>query len=747
MQTVRNAVVTGVALAVIFLTNYDAGNPDAGLIRLESRDGAGVISTADSVVNQYASLSSDASSGTNIVAVSNIADLNGGSALAFGDLVMVMQMQGATINIAQDTSYGRVSSYGSAGRYEFAHVAGVSGNNITLQCALKHDYFTAGHTQVIRVPQYTTLTINSGASVTASAWDGSTGGIVAIAAENTITVDSNGEISVEGKGFRGGTRRNTATYGITTYYSATESHGGEKGEGIVGYQTEYDALGGRYGRGAPANGGGGGNAHNTGGGGGANGHSGIVWNGQGNMCSGCVGAAAWALDDAYIANGNALTTSSGGGRGGYAFANTNGDALTLGPGEATWGGDSRLNLGGLGGRPLTVDPSERLFLGGGGGAGSGNNSASEDGASGGGMIFLIADSITGSGTLNADGGDAAPTLPSHNDAPGGGGGGGTIVIKSNNVSGVSAQANGGNGGDQLITGGESEGPGGGGGGGFIALPSRTDITTSILGASGGVTNSSALTEFPSNGATDGGDGQVSTVDYIIFCNEPDLDQDGVADVDDLDDDNDGIPDWQEVGCTSLADFESGACPDPSAKNASGTPNYKDPTFCSGGTLVNGVCPEYDTDGDGVPDFLDRDSDQDGIPDLIEAGGIDQDGDGNVDCYGPGTAKFTVKLTVTDNEGAIRTVEEIISLGSNPPQATYTATPGSGASWAQVSFDGTGSTDNGSISSYSWDLGDGNTSTSNTFSHTYADPGTYTVVLTVTDNDGLKDSYTQWITLY
>ena len=36
------------------------------------------------------------------------------------------------------------------------------------------------------------------------------------------------------------------------------------------------------------------------------------------------------------------------------------------------------------------------------------------------------------------------------------------------------------------------------------------------------------------------------------------------------------------------------------------------------------------DGDGLADYLDRDADNDGIPDLVEAGGVDVDGDGVVD---------------------------------------------------------------------------------------------------------------------
>ena len=42
------------------------------------------------------------------------------------------------------------------------------------------------------------------------------------------------------------------------------------------------------------------------------------------------------------------------------------------------------------------------------------------------------------------------------------------------------------------------------------------------------------------------------------------------------------------------------------------------------------CDIMDTDGDRIPDYLDLDSDNDGIPDLIEAGGVDIDGDGRVD---------------------------------------------------------------------------------------------------------------------
>ncbi|NQY28577.1 MAG: T9SS type A sorting domain-containing protein [Flavobacteriaceae bacterium] len=49
----------------------------------------------------------------------------------------------------------------------------------------------------------------------------------------------------------------------------------------------------------------------------------------------------------------------------------------------------------------------------------------------------------------------------------------------------------------------------------------------------------------------------------------------------------------------------------------------------------------DTDGDGIDDYNDADSDNDGIPDLVEAGGVDIDGNGIVD-----------DLTDTDGDGLV-----------------------------------------------------------------------------------------------
>jgi hypothetical protein len=85
----------------------------------------------------------------------------------------------------------------------------------------------------------------------------------------------------------------------------------------------------------------------------------------------------------------------------------------------------------------------------------------------------------------------------------------------------------------------------------------------------------------------------------------------------------------------------------------------------------------------------------------------------------------------------------------PPVAVITMITCDNAS-KSCSYNGSGSTDSdGSVSSYDWDFGDGNTGSGVTTSHTYASYGVpYTVSLTVTDNEGAvsTNSASETITL-
>ncbi len=477
----------------------------------QGKTGTGTITAAGTVVNTYTFLATDAAAGASIITVSNSA-LTGGAfagSLATGDLLMLIQMQGATINTTVTSSaYGAVTAYNNAGRYELVEVKTVpTTTTITLQCGLANSYTATGNVQVVRVPRYTTLTLNANTSIVAPAWNGSVGGIVALEAQGNVTLNTGAAINVSGLGFRGGALHNLSTIpnGGTSYASTSNLQGGEKGESIAGSAATYDGLTGRYGRGAPANGGGGGNTHNAGAGGGANAGSG-TWTGTGipNRGTGNVYDNAWNLEGTGFATSN----SPGGGRGGYSYSVNNQDASAVGPGNTAWGGDGRRNQGGLGGRPL--DPTNRLFFGGGGGAGDENDGVGSAGANGGGLIYLLSGGSLGgtSASLLANG--AAAAAAGVNDGAGGGGGGGTVALNvaGTIAAGATVAAAGGVGGNVNTGGNEAEGGGGGGGGGYVSAAVAVPTLTVAAGANG-VSASGAVTEFPPNGTTGGAPGTTS----------------------------------------------------------------------------------------------------------------------------------------------------------------------------------------------------------------------------------------------
>ncbi|MGB8267510.1 MAG: hypothetical protein WCE44_14370 [Candidatus Velthaea sp.] len=549
----RSALVALVFAALTFAV------PSAAWAGTPGVNGVLNVTTANTIVNLYDTVASAASGST--ITTTNIANLQNGALgnVAAGSVLLIYQAQGATISTTNSSAYGAVTAYGGAGFYEFVTVGSVSGNVITLAggCTLHHTY--NGSSQLVRVPQYSAVTVASGGTITARAWNGATGGIVALNVSGTLTLNdtaATGSINVTGLGFRGAVAYANSGLSDTGPYVTTVSSyafsgetgaglsaalGGQKGEGIAGggsfgavagadYGTYYDTnFTSRYGRGAPANGGGGGDGHNSGGGGGSNGDNGSTWYGQGildatytawysNTNSKNPQLPAGTLPDPGYAN---MTTDSGGGRGGYSFGlsvNSSND-------------DGRRAVGGLGGRPMNYasGAGAAVYFGGGGGASDENNAncssittatsgstsittAGCSGGNGGGAVFLTVGAVAGSGGIVANG--AGGGNGNDQDPGGGGGAGGSVVVVAGSGSVASIGANGGTGGSVLKDGSwsgiEAEGPGGGGGGGYVAAPATT---VTIGGGSEGLTMQTPVTSgtdilqgFAAYGATIGATG-------------------------------------------------------------------------------------------------------------------------------------------------------------------------------------------------------------------------------------------------
>lgn len=420
------------------------------------------------IVNAYANVTAVI---TNTINVNNVDE----TAHTFedGDYVILMQMQDNCIgsNTTNVSTFGDLASIQSAGLYEVlrisSHTETAGSPDVIVLTTNPINVYSIGTNSSLQLisfrlygsPNYTTL-----ANSAAKSWNGTTGGVLAMQVNGTLTLAHN--LSASGNGFRGGAVSANYYSGgsgcSTTEYIRTSNHtrAGAKGESI--YRTSNtDFL---YARGHLLNGGGGGSERiNCGGGGG------------GNYTDGGLGGVGWSC---------------------------------AGPGG-----------GGLGGTELVSHiSSSRVFMGGGGGGGQQNDGQGTAGGNGGGIIFLKANALLTQGAcgglrISANGNTVTGLS---NDGQGGGGAAGSILIQTN-AWGIAAgcqltvSANGGNGGNVNT----STHAGGGGGAQGVVIYSTAQPTTNVVtqtsnGLAGCNNNSSPCTNSAGSPSGTNNTGTINT---------------------------------------------------------------------------------------------------------------------------------------------------------------------------------------------------------------------------------------------
>ena len=498
MHKIKHLLVTMLKKVLFYLlVALTTTNLQAQICGTPGKDGP---FTGDGIVNTYYGSFSGTPT-VNVGATSlQLGQLNANGAttpFTAGDVALIIQIQGVNMNSEDNTKYGDGVAGGTAngyinpttgakaGNYEYALVSAVSGSQVTFAAPLKYPYkhnwnvvSSGNYTyEVVRIPQYSSVVLTG--LITGAKWNGQSGGIVGMDVAGNIALNGFG-FAADGIGFRGGLgRQQHENPGSSTMsYRNTGRQASDllyidayKGEGIAGtpssvfsnnviLSTSSLYPNGSKGAGAPGNAGGGGSADAAGGGG-----------------------------SAYGA----------GGRGGDVFNTNGGFTQTFNIPDFF----HSANFGGFGGASV----GSTFVLGGGGGGGCNHLEENSHGGAGGGIVLVTTGSVSGTGTVNANGENEFNNDPLSPSNKGGGGGGGIIVFRSSNtLNSVTMNAKGGNSSNTTAQGVQNaHAPGGGGGGGAVYQSGGA-----ITNASGGLTGICNAAVNPSTaaalGATNGANG-------------------------------------------------------------------------------------------------------------------------------------------------------------------------------------------------------------------------------------------------
>jgi hypothetical protein len=232
-----------------------------------------------------------ASYAVSAISTSSIACAAAPLGFAAGDRAILICMRGAS---------GKTSSVGA---YELLTVQSVDANGLSFTAPIAGTYGQSSNADlggmavvVQRVPSFGELELKNGASLGVDAWNGATGGLLALEATTEIRLSGGSAISVAGKGYRGGV-------------ALASTWSGFQGESVCGLGQNLAS--------ANSGGGGGGGATRDGAEGGGGGGYGLY--GASGLSPFAFGSGACGAGGAQYASTSArLFLGSGGGSGGHA---------------------------------------------------------------------------------------------------------------------------------------------------------------------------------------------------------------------------------------------------------------------------------------------------------------------------------------------------------------------------------------------------------------------------------------------
>ena len=130
---------------------------------------------------------------------------------------------------------------------------------------------------------------------------------------------------------------------------------------------------------------------------------------------------------------------------------------------------------------------------------------------------------------------------------------------------------------------------------------------------------------------------------------------------------------------------------------------------------------------------------------------DFENDGIIDAEGENTSYIynqkgthACRLIVTDSIGVVSEDTCLVNVMNRRPIAEFTFSPSDPSIQDEVNITDASSDPDGTVTSWLWDFGDGNTSELQTPTHKFTTEGDYNVTLTVTDDENATDTFTMTV---